>query len=90
MKKKILKITIDGFLKKSYLGESGGKDVTLSYSAKEAIEIAKIELMGRDLRNHLPVLLRTTYEISPEAEHSQKVHKKPRQEHTIRRRTSDT
>lgn len=50
-------ITLNGYLEKSYLDKDGGKHLTFEYSAKDGLKIAKIELMGRDLKNHLPVLL---------------------------------
>ena len=46
-----------GFLKRTYLDTKGAKQVTLEFSASEALEIAKLELMGRDLTSHLPILL---------------------------------
>jgi hypothetical protein len=64
MSKKI-KIVIDGYLKSTYLDREGEKRITLEYSASEAIKLAQLELLGRDLNNHLPVLLRTSYEVSP-------------------------
>lgn len=46
-----------GYLKKTYLDRDGAKQVTFEFSAKDAIEIAKLELMSRNLNSHLPVLL---------------------------------
>lgn len=46
-----------GFLEKSYLDKEGGKHITFELSSEYALEIAKLELMGRDLINHLPILL---------------------------------
>ena len=46
-----------GFLEKSYLGKDGDKHITLEFSSGCALEIAKLELLSRDLDNHLPVLL---------------------------------
>jgi hypothetical protein len=86
-----LKIAIDGYLQNTYLDKEGGKSVKLQYSASEALKIAQIELMGRDLNNHLPVLLRTTYEISPKKTSYRKVNEKPKQKNFIRgRRTADS
>jgi hypothetical protein len=57
-------IILKGYLEKSYLDKDGGKHLTFEYSAKDSLKIAKIELMGRDLENHLPVLLETSVKIS--------------------------
>ena len=46
-----------GYLEKSYLDKDGGKHITFELSAKAALQVARLELMGRDLINHLPVLL---------------------------------
>ena len=55
-----------GYLKKTYLDREGAKQVTFEFSAKDAVEIAKLELMGRDLNNHLPVLLEIRVKASDE------------------------
>lgn len=70
-----LKLTIDGYLYTTRLGKEGEKFVTLEYSAKDAVKLAQLELMGRDLNNHLPVLLRTSYEVSPENREKKKSRK---------------
>lgn len=57
MSKKYVEFKANGYLKKSYLDKDGAKQVTFEFSAKNALEIAKLELMGRDLNNHMPVLL---------------------------------
>lgn len=46
-----------GYLEKTTLDKDGAKHATFEFSVKDAVEIAKLELMGRDLNNHLPVLL---------------------------------
>jgi len=46
-----------GYLEKAYLDKDGAKHATFEFSVKDAIELAKLELMSRDLKNHLPVLL---------------------------------
>jgi hypothetical protein len=46
-----------GYLEKTQLDKEGAKHATFEFSVKDAVEIAKLELMGRDLKNHLPVLL---------------------------------
>ena len=46
-----------GYLEKSYLDREGGKHFTFEVSLKNALEGARLELMGRDLKNHLPILL---------------------------------
>jgi len=46
-----------GYLEKSYLDKDGSKHITFELSALDAVKIAKLELMGRDLNNHLPILL---------------------------------
>jgi hypothetical protein len=55
-----------GFLEKSYLDKDGAKHTTFEWPLKEAIEIAKLELMGRDLLNFRPVLLEATIRIADE------------------------
>ncbi len=55
-----------GYLEKSYLDKEGAKHITFELSAKDAVEIAKLELMGRDLVKHQPVLLDITVKISSE------------------------
>ena len=54
------------YLEKSYLDKEGAKHITFECSAKDAIEIAKLELMGRDLNNHLPILLEGEFKQSNE------------------------
>ena len=73
-----LQIIIDGFLYTTRLGREGEKFVTIEYPSSEALKLAQLELMGRDLKNHLPVLLRTSYEVS-----SEKKEKKSRQASTL-------
>ena len=46
-----------GYLNGTRLDREGAKTVTLEFSAANAVELAKLELMGRDLNNHLPILL---------------------------------
>lgn len=53
-----------GYLEKTYLDREGGKHTTFEFSIKDSLAVAKLELMGRDLRNHLPVLLDITARIS--------------------------
>ena len=92
MTKLKLKFQVDGYLKRTSLGTEGNKDFLYSYSAKDALKLAKIELMSRDLNNHLPVLLRTTIEVSPnhgKKESSQRVSKNPQTKATIKRKTAD-
>ena len=55
-----MQITLKGYLEKSYLDREGSKHITLELDASQSIEIAKLELMGRDLKNHLPILLDVT------------------------------
>ena len=45
------------YLEKSYLDKDGSKHITFAFTIKDALEIAKLELMGRDLIEHRPVLL---------------------------------
>ncbi len=59
----------NGYLKKTYLDREGAKQVTFEFSAKDAVEIAKLELMGRDLNNHLPILLEVTVKVSLEQDY---------------------
>lgn len=67
-KHKPLEFKADGYLKSSRLGREGNKDVNFEFSAKDAVSIAKLELMGRDLIRHLPVLLEIKVRISPNNE----------------------
>ena len=60
----LMEFKATGYLEKSYLGKEGGKHVTLEFSSSDALEIAKLELMGRDLEGHLPVLLEVTIKPS--------------------------
>jgi hypothetical protein len=53
-----------GYLEKTYLDKEGGKHITFEFSSKDALEIAKLELMGRDLEKHSPVLLEVTVKVS--------------------------
>jgi hypothetical protein len=54
---KLIEFKAQGYLKSTRLDREGSKSVTLEFSASEAVELAKLELMSRDLRNHQPVLL---------------------------------
>jgi hypothetical protein len=81
-----LKITIDGYLYTTRLGKEGEKFVTIEYPSSEAIKLAQLELMGRDLNNHLPILLRTSYEVSSEKTSYKSVTKEPKQRHFISRK----
>lgn len=68
-----------GFLKKSSLDPHGAKNVTFEFSAQNALEIAKLELMGRDLVNHTPVLLQVEVSVAKEkdqAKYTKKISKK--------------
>jgi hypothetical protein len=53
-----------GYLEKTYLDKEGGKHITFEFSSKDALEIAKLELMGRDLKKHSPVLLEVRVKTS--------------------------
>lgn len=55
-----------GYLEKTTLDKEGAKHATFEFSVKDAVEVAKLELMGRDLNNHLPVLLEVTTKIALE------------------------
>ena len=59
----------NGYLKKTYLDKDGAKQVTFEFSSKDALELAKLELMSRDLKNHLPVLLEVTVKVSLEQDY---------------------
>jgi hypothetical protein len=48
---------VKGYLEKSYTDKEGGWHHSFEFSVKEAQEHAKLVLMGRDLKNHQPVLL---------------------------------
>ena len=64
-KKKKIQFKADGYLKHSYLGKDGDKNITFQFSASEALQIARLELMSRELtHSHLPVLLTITAELS--------------------------
>ena len=51
------KFKSQGYLEKSYLDKDGARHITFEFSLKDSIELAKLELMSRDLVNHIPVLL---------------------------------
>jgi len=89
-----LKFTADGFLKSSYLTSEGQKIFKIEHSAKDNVDLAKVELMSRDLTNHLPVLLKVTYEISPKKKLNktqQEPNEKPNQKAEFRgRKTADS
>lgn len=92
MGKKKTVFEVDGLLKNSYLDKHGSKNVTFEFNASEAVEVAKLELMGRDLVEHLPVLLRIKVEISPNYGKDgalQKLDEAPRQKRSIRQRTAN-
>jgi hypothetical protein len=57
MSKSIPEFKANGYLEKSYLDKEGAKHATFEFSVKDALKIAQLELMGRDLANHSPVLL---------------------------------
>ena len=54
------------YLKKSYLSQHGSKDVVFAFDAQQAVEIAKLELMGRDFADYTPRLLKLVVTIAPE------------------------
>jgi len=54
----------NGYLEKTYLDREGGKHITFEFSNKDALEIAKLELMGRDLNTHSPILLKVTVKVT--------------------------
>ena len=54
------KIELTGYLSKSRLDKEGAKHIEFEFSAQQSVEIAKLELMSRDLEEHLPVLLKVT------------------------------
>ncbi|MFA7706236.1 MAG: hypothetical protein WCX91_03950 [Candidatus Omnitrophota bacterium] len=47
----------NGYLEKTYLDKEGAKHATFEFSVKDSLKLAQLELMGRDLINHCPVLL---------------------------------
>lgn len=53
-----------GYLEKSFLDKEGGKHIGFEISHKDILQAAKLELMGRDHIDHLPVLLDLTATIS--------------------------
>lgn len=53
-----------GYLEKSFLDKDGGKHIQFEVSHKDALQVAKLELMGRDHIDHLPVLLDITVKIA--------------------------
>jgi len=57
MRKSIPEFKANGYLEKSYLDKEGAKHATFEFSVKDALKLAQLELMGRDLVNHSPVLL---------------------------------
>ena len=50
-------ITLSLYLESTRLDKHGAKHLTFEVSTKQSIATAKLELMGRDLIEHLPVLL---------------------------------
>lgn len=50
-------IKLKGYLKSSHLDKEGAKTIVFEVSHKDALQVAKLELMGRDHKEHLPVLL---------------------------------
>jgi hypothetical protein len=68
-----------GYLEKSYLDKDGAKHTTFEWSLKDALEIAKLELMGRDMINFRPVLLEAKIKVAdeqPESETKKEVKKR--------------
>ena len=63
-----------GYLEKTYLDKEGAKHATFEFSIKDAVELAKLELMARDLNNHIPTLLNITVII---AKNNEKVKNRP-------------
>lgn len=55
-----------GYLEKSYLDKDGAKHIVFEVSSSFALEIAKLELMARDLVNHRPLLLELKVKASLE------------------------
>ena len=53
-----------GYLERSYLDKDGAKHITFAFTIKDALEIAKLELMGRDLIEHRPTLLDLSVKIA--------------------------
>jgi len=62
----------EGYLEKTYLDKEGGKHITFEFSSKDALEIAKLELMSRDLKKHSPILLEIKVKTNKE-----KIEKRP-------------
>lgn len=62
----------NGYLKKTYLDKDGAKQCTFEFSCGSALELAKLELMSRDLDTHLPILL----EVSAKQSNLRKVNPK--------------
>ena len=56
----------NGYLEKSWLDTQGAKHVTFEFTVQNAVEIAKLELMSRDLSNVnvLPVLLTINVKVA--------------------------
>jgi hypothetical protein len=65
---KEIEFKAQGYLKSTRLDKEGSKTVSIEFSASEAVELAKLELMSRDLRNHQPVLLEVRIRESDEKE----------------------
>jgi len=55
----------DCFLKKTCLDQYGAKQVTFEFTISNTMELAKLELMARDLENFRPNLLEMRVRISP-------------------------
>jgi hypothetical protein len=63
-----LEVKLSGYLKATKLDRHGAKHATFEFSSKDAVEIAKLELMSRDLVDRLPILLSLT--ITQECQNS--------------------
>ena len=65
-------IKLQGYLKRATLDQHGAKQVTFEFSAADAVELAKLELMSRDLVDRQPVLLEITARVNQDAKDKEK------------------
>ena len=78
----------NGYLEKSYLDKDGAKHITFEVSSKDSLEIAKLELMSRDLKKHSPILLEIYVKQTKENKGYKTITNKPQQRHYILRKSA--
>jgi len=79
------------FISRSSQDKEGCENVVFQFDASQAVEVAKLKLMGRDLENHLPNLLEVVVKIDKakiKGNSYKAVTKEPKQRHHIPRRSA--